>query len=283
MTPPIKTILCPVDFTACSENALRYALQLADKYQAKIQLLHVIMPATEAVLEVPGAMPMANRRLEEDTRTALIQLTDKVLTQIGEKLQHAPVLNSQVEVGTPGFLMQEVAADQEAQLIVMGTKRQEKRPWYLGSVASDALQKTACPLLIVPDGASFEPFERVSLATDLRLADIGHLLELNHLLQPFHPDIRCIHVKDGSTKTGNLPFDYLATLCEQQLPQVNVTFHELEEDDTTEALEAFNLVYHVDLQVMTRPHRSFFSELFHRSQVRRTVKYTHVPVLVLAG
>lgn len=279
MSTQLKTILCPVDFTKCSENALRYTLHLADEYEAEIHLLHVLMPATEAVLEVPGSIPVVNRKLEEDTREALTHMVDRVLTQVGEQLKHIPVINSHVEIGTPGFLINDAATDYKVDLIVMGTRREEERPWYMGSVARDTLHHPAKPLLIVPQETPYAKIERVAFASDLRRADIAHLLEIDRILRPFRPDIRCVHVDTG--RTSDLPFEKLASLCEEQLPGINVTFHELVEEDTTEALEAFNLVYHVDLQVMTRPHRSFFGDLFHRSQVKRTAKYTHVPLLVL--
>ena len=36
----MKTILCPTDFSKGSENAVRYAVELARKYKSKIILMH---------------------------------------------------------------------------------------------------------------------------------------------------------------------------------------------------------------------------------------------------
>ena len=77
--------------------------------------------------------------------------------------------------------------------------------------------------------------------------------------------------------------DELMSVFKNQLQGINITFHQSEEEDTTEALEAFNLMYHIDLQVLVRPRRNFFQELFHRSQSKRTAEYTHVPLLIWPG
>jgi nucleotide-binding universal stress UspA family protein len=74
-------------------------------------------------------------------------MVDRVLTQVGEQLKHVPVINSHVEMGTPGFLINDAATDYDADLIVMGTKREEERPWYMGSVARDTLHHPSKPLL----------------------------------------------------------------------------------------------------------------------------------------
>ena len=38
----IKNVLCPVDYSVYSEKALHYAIEFAEKYQAKLYLMHVL-------------------------------------------------------------------------------------------------------------------------------------------------------------------------------------------------------------------------------------------------
>ena len=50
----IVKILCPVDFSALSDNAAHYAYQLAAHYGANLMLLHVVYPDTQS-LDLPTA------------------------------------------------------------------------------------------------------------------------------------------------------------------------------------------------------------------------------------
>ena len=44
----LKNILVPSDFSECSDQAVRYGLELARKFDATIHLLHVVQdPATQ--------------------------------------------------------------------------------------------------------------------------------------------------------------------------------------------------------------------------------------------
>src|SRR6476469_9231455 len=44
----LKTILVPSDFSECSDAAVRYGLELARRFDAKLHLLHVVQdPATQ--------------------------------------------------------------------------------------------------------------------------------------------------------------------------------------------------------------------------------------------
>jgi nucleotide-binding universal stress UspA family protein len=44
----LKTILVPSDFSECSDAALRYGLELARRFDARLHLLHVVQdPLTQ--------------------------------------------------------------------------------------------------------------------------------------------------------------------------------------------------------------------------------------------
>ena len=62
----IQKILCALDFSPAADNALRFALRMADAYEAKLHLLHVLEPITDAMLEIPQTVPAANRKLFEE-------------------------------------------------------------------------------------------------------------------------------------------------------------------------------------------------------------------------
>ena len=73
----IQKILFPTDFSPAAQNALRYAIRLADELEASIQILHIVYPqaepldfpalATEATQQQVGAAEMILKRTVEET------------------------------------------------------------------------------------------------------------------------------------------------------------------------------------------------------------------------
>ena len=278
----IKKIICSLDFSPVAENALVYALRLADVYQAEVKLLHVLEPVSDAMLEIPQTVPNINRKLLDDARINLQKMAEDTLTKISDQLKNEVTLTTEVEVGPVGITINELA-EEEADLIIVGTRGAAGKPWWMSSVSKDIIDHPTVPVLIVPAAASYQPLERISFATDLHRADVVHLLKLVDFLKPQQPDLRCLHIVTDDNKRTEMDLDELMSVFKNQLQGINITFHQSEEEDTTEALEAFNLMYHIDLQVLVRPRRNFFQELFHRSQSKRTAEYTHVPLLIWPG
>ncbi|MEZ4985336.1 MAG: universal stress protein [Saprospiraceae bacterium] len=283
MDAGINKILCALDFCAASRNALRFAMQLADAYQAELSLLHVMEPIPDAVIDVPQSMSAINRKLLDDTRDRLRNMADEVLDEIGEELVNTPVLTSEVAIGPIGMTVNDEADEQQIDLILIGTNGAAAKPWWMTSVAADVIDHPHVPVLVVPVEAAYRPLHRISFATDLRQADVLHLLKLSEYLQPMTPEIRCLHIVADERERKEVDLDEMIHVFKDKLTGIPITFHQSEEDDVTEALEAFNLMYHVDMQVLVRPRRNFFSELFHVSQSKKTAGYTHIPLLVWPG
>ncbi|HEU4612000.1 MAG TPA: universal stress protein, partial [Kofleriaceae bacterium] len=71
----ISNILVPTDFSACSEQALDYAIEMADKLGAKVHLLSVIGIPSYGVPELGvGLTATMMDNMITDTQRALDQL-----------------------------------------------------------------------------------------------------------------------------------------------------------------------------------------------------------------
>ena len=274
--------MCALDFSPAADNALRYALRMADAYGAKLHLLHVLEPISDAMLEIPQTVPTVNLRLLDETRENLQKMAEDALTGLGEELENEIEISTEVEMGPVGLTVNEIAKE-DTDLIVVGTRGEEGKPWWMSSVSKDVIDHPSVPVLVVPAGAAYAPLSRISFATDLHQADVLHLLRLHEFLLPQKPEIRCLHIVTSEDEKKEISFAELVNVFSKQLDDLPVMFHQSEEDDTTEALEGFNLMYHVDMQVLVRPRRNFFQQLFPRSPGKQTAGYTHIPLLVWPG
>lgn len=136
-----KKILCPVDFDDNSLSALEYALDIARENAATLYLLHVArtpaadMDAPVAIGPHPHWEQVAQDRLQ---RIAGQRLDGKVAHEIV------------VRGGIPETVILEVAAELDADLIVMATHgRTGLSHLILGSVAETVIREASCPVLTV--------------------------------------------------------------------------------------------------------------------------------------
>lgn len=137
----ISRILVPVDFSPCSRAALEYAAELADRNDARVEVLHVQEPAPYAGPVGMSMMPPVARRWDETPGDVLRELEGFV----GPSHDH---LRVRVESGLPGDVIPAVAKQGDFDLIVMGTHgRSGFARALLGSVAETVMRRAPVPVL----------------------------------------------------------------------------------------------------------------------------------------
>lgn len=143
-TSPPQTILVATDFSDFAERALDYAIDLAAATGAKLHVLHAITLPTIAIAEVPVAYNTVNIDMLRDKAQAAL---DARIAQARERVTFGPPL---VEIGDPRDIIDRVAVEIGADLIVMGTHgRRGLRHLLLGSVAESVVRTASCPVLTV--------------------------------------------------------------------------------------------------------------------------------------
>lgn len=139
----IKKILVPHDFSSHSKKALDWALELAEKWQAEVELLHVIH-ILPPVVDVPNDM-------YADVERDQLAAAQKDLEAIHlEKTNGSQVtINIHVQRGVPFQAICEHAEAQQVDLIVMGSHgRTGLSHVFIGSVAERVIRHAPCPVLI---------------------------------------------------------------------------------------------------------------------------------------
>jgi nucleotide-binding universal stress UspA family protein len=143
----IKKILFATDFSENSRWALKYALSFAQKYEAKLYILHVIQQPSYPLgmyAEISfDAMDKFNRNLSEVTEKEMQQLCQTDLA--GFTNYEAMTLS-----GTPFLEIIRTAKEKEADLIVVGTHGRTGLDHVLfGSTAEKVVRKAPCPVVSV--------------------------------------------------------------------------------------------------------------------------------------
>jgi nucleotide-binding universal stress UspA family protein len=138
----IKKILVPVDFSSASRSAMRYAIALADKFGADLQLFHVVQEPYFRDLYGVGAEK--SQTYLEDTEARARQILNNLLDE-----EHCAVKAEVVVVtGHPAQAIIRYAADSGSSLVVMGHKGQSHLPErILGSITEYVVRAAPLPVL----------------------------------------------------------------------------------------------------------------------------------------
>jgi nucleotide-binding universal stress UspA family protein len=144
---PLRTILCPTDFSEPSLLALNAANELARMSGAEIILVHVVSPLP--VIPPPDAMATFNvaAYMEEMLQSARTSM-DKL---IEEKGQSDVKMRALVLTGNAADEITRAAEEQMAGLIVIATHGLTGwRRFIFGSVAERVVRLSPCPVLAIP-------------------------------------------------------------------------------------------------------------------------------------
>ena len=135
-----EQILVPTDFSADAGHALEHAIALAQQFQGRLTLLHVIylyLPDSAA-----AGFPAYTAQLKRDA--------DQQLQGPRSRVEEAGVPHEAfTELGVPADKIVEVAKDRQVDLIVMGTQGRTGLPHLLlGSVAERVARLAPCPVMV---------------------------------------------------------------------------------------------------------------------------------------
>jgi nucleotide-binding universal stress UspA family protein len=135
-----RTIVVTTDFSANSVVAIKPALAIAEKFGARIILVHVLeVPSTDQDHPAKDAL----RDLVEMSREHLAEFGGK---EIGARVPWTP----EVATGPAYLAITEVARRYDADLIVVATHgRTGVLHLLLGSVAERVVRTASCPVLTV--------------------------------------------------------------------------------------------------------------------------------------
>jgi nucleotide-binding universal stress UspA family protein len=188
--PTFETILCAIDFSEHSSQALRVARYLADLTASRIVAVHVV----EHLLAEGAAMAGA---LDQMRAT----LSAELATFVGADGQSDRIAATSIEVGEPHEAILSCATARHAGLIVIGSRGEGGvRKALLGSVAERVLRQAPVPVMAVgadDQQPGFDGFTAVQAAlafdpcTDLVLRHAATLasmlkvpLTLIHVVDP---------------------------------------------------------------------------------------------------
>jgi len=192
-----RSVLCPVDFSEHSRQALRYAEAMAGRSGGAMTVTY----ANDPLLIAAAAAALHDRQVAKRSLRELESFVNQTLTTNRKR----PRLTCRVSIGTPSDQIVKAASSRRFDLIVMGTHGLTGADrLLLGSTTMSVLQRTSVPVLVVPrrEGSgtlASWPGNRILAPVELDESSPREVESAARLAHWFGASLLVLHVVGGIT------------------------------------------------------------------------------------
>ncbi len=264
-------IICPIDFKPASLNALEFAARIAEHKQEELWLVH-FLPKRSGIRSIEDG-PSSDREMV-DRMNRLCELTESNFNvKAFPWVEYAPFHEK----------LKQLSKERDTDLLVMGTAGVTSiSEYFFGSNTGDFVEKSASPLLTIPETVSFDSIQHIAYACNYEPDDDEFVNRVLPVAKFLNADVTVVHVGKKDEPYGEEIFESFAHSIERHLEGYtgNLRYERILSEDIEAGLIDFVHNQGIDMVVTLSEHRGFFESLFHSSLSRRLVMLAEFPVLV---
>ncbi len=265
-------MLVPIDFSAGSASALRYAEALAVSIGVKVvKAIYVFTPQT-ASADAISAMPVGE--LMDQSEKSMQHFLNDIPVPKGIHRSRELLL---------GFAADKILDESKNfDLIVLGASgSSDLLEEVFGSVSSNVVEKATCPVLLIPREARFSNYGNILYASNNLSLSRRVVLKFREFNELFHARVHFVHVKEENDRKPLDRQEIFSKLFATPDPSFSFDIREVEAGSVQEGLVAYLERHPIDLAVMVTKRRSFWSRLFNHSDTRQLVLHPSTPMMVM--
>lgn len=274
----MKKILVPTDFSIPADSAIRYALKMAELFDASLILYHCFIPFES------GFYPrtMSTKDNLENMEIIVTRLT-KIKNTILKKNPNFSI-SVHVDQGPEEIRLIAFCKKNKIDLIIMGTAGASGlKEKFIGSFTAEIITKSPCPVIAIPENYKFKLPSKITYASNYFTRDkkvLQSLLELNQL---FNAKINILHIDWGITLfTADVDFEKYKKTIENHFKNFEFTYNHLAGKDVAETILQETILDKTDMIVINPLKRKgIWNRIFHTSVTKKTAYHLHVPLLVI--
>jgi nucleotide-binding universal stress UspA family protein len=273
----MNSILFPTDFSANASHASKYAAMLANNLNASIVLLNVYSIPLVSEYLLPQDI---EKFLQENKETAILNLENFKKEFIKETGLDTGKVSIRVEYGFIADKIIEVANNNKADMIVMGTKgANNPLDRWIGTNAQKVMKKSQCPLWIIPEKAALNHPAEIMYAADFREDEVSATHTVLKITKALHAACKVVHIHDYYELNVGHQIEAMVSFLEDEFENEDVTFKHLTRADIVEGLETYIRTHKPDVLAMAVHEKSLFSKIFDTSVTKHFVQEGKLPLL----
>lgn len=276
----MKKLLCPIDFSEVSLNALEFAVAIGEKEHSNLTLLNIFTPSDfNKILgsdhvseEYDQLIEMAEKKLSAISKEILKISKKKGLSSCESKLKSGKIVD----------VLAELADEGKYDLIVIGTtghSAYERK--YLGGKAQKIIQHTHCSILCVPENHNFHGINKIVYATDYQEEDKLAIQQLVAMAKVLDSDVEILHVSHHDDTIDKAMYEEFKGELMSFMNYNKISFNRLVFKHVAAGLDEYMKEVDADLLVLLNKKLNFLKSLFHKSLTLHLEKFTDYPLMIL--
>jgi len=276
----MKKLLCPIDFSEASLNALEFAVAIGERENSHLMLLNIFTSSDFNKILDSDHLEQDFEAIQTNAESKLKIIADEIF-----KVSKKKGLKSCEYAIKPGRIVDELAAiadEEKYEMIIMGTTGHSAYDReYLGGKAESIVQHAHCSVLCVPDNATFHGINKIVYATDYQKEDKVALQQIMAIATVLDSRLEVLHVSHHNDTIDKAMYEDFKNDLSKFIDDDRVEFKRVVFKHVAKGLNDYMHDENGDLLVLLKKRRNFLSALFHRSLTDHLEQFTDYPLLVL--
>jgi nucleotide-binding universal stress UspA family protein len=271
-------IICPIDFSECSLNAIEFASRLGEQYKADLILFHVL-DLDDYRMMFPNDRKFNDQndfvtlKMEELQKTIQAESIPKGLKSCKTVIQEGSIVSSILD------FVELIKSD----LLVIGTEGMNSlRHNIVGSKASQIVEKSNIDVLVVPRRVFFKAPKKLIYASDYQEEDKLAIQKVVEMARFYDAEIDFVHM---SSHQKSIDKALHFTMVDEIIPFVNydkINFYlKSVRVDLASGLENYLQKSKGDMLITLSKKKSFFDLIFSTKLSKKMAYFINRPLWVI--
>ena len=273
----METILMPTDFSPAADNAVNYAVELANFFDAQLVLLHVYsLPST-------GADAGFSLNLYNAWRNESVNKLEEMKKNILQKNKKNLMIECVAEVGDVYAMINSVSQKYNADLIVMGIigEAGKIKEHLIGSTAVKVARYINIPSFIIPQYAKYHPIRSISFACDMEKTEQTALISMAKCFsRMFDAELEIVNVENPKEE-----FSYekarTSVFIESKLESIRHKIVYITDNKVARTLEDYFENHPTNVIMLNPKKHNIFFRLFKESVTNELAFHVNIPILAI--
>lgn len=268
----MKKILCPIDFSESAKQGMEYASHLTKALGASLSLLYVRPTIWPEAVQLDHEEKQSNESI-----LSWLALFSKEINQ-----EFGIFCDYHLKDTTNTFDQAVTELAHHYDLIVMGTNGADNSYQYVfGSQSFHVMQQAKCPVVLVPEGYTYQPVVEIVYAYDPNTNPLFLSEQLRKLAAPLGAKIKVLHILEDKPSVETVrKMEILEDVIKAREPRnVSWSFEFQSAEDVALALDHYmNTGKGGDMLALSFHHRSLVERLFKENVIKKIAMIADYPV-----
>ncbi len=255
-------VIIPIDFSETSFNAAQYACNMYKKrLDVNIILYHYYSDDEDPLIAENYLLS-----LKKELEVKIINI--EIYIESGDNFIDSLAVYAHIKT---------------AFMIVMGlVGKTPLAQRFSGTNTLKMAEKNVCPVLIVPNEATFSKIENVVITSEMKYVEESPtLLAVKNILKDFKTSLHILNVDERHYISLTEPFKSEKAKMEELLKEFNPEFYFMRLYDFHEAVNMFTQDKDIDIIIIAPKYHSFYEKLFKTQHTKKMIYQSKVPVLAV--